>query len=283
MIDGLALGAIPSGMLAPLCGRLVALVHHPLCLEGDLAPDRAEALRQSETAALALARAVITTSHRTAHILATDFGVPADLITVAQPGVEIAARAVGSGSGKCRLLSVGSVVPRKAQGLLIEALIALPGRDWHLDVVGSTNFNPSYATEVAARISAADLATHVTLHGAVGANILEQLYHRADLFVLASRYEGYGMVLSEAIIRGLPIICTTGCGAADTLPAAALRLVPQGDPSALSEVLQEVMSHVDLRNAMAEAAWSAGKTLPRWTDTANCIVQTLRKIGVSVS
>lgn len=285
MIDGLALGAMPESLLAQFRQRLVALVHHPLCLESGQTPDSAVRLRQSETAALALAQAVITTSHTTARILAAEFGVPDARITVAEPGTERAARAVGSAGdsadGRLRLLAVGSVVPRKAHDVLIQALAALPTRDWHLDIAGSTTFNPDHAASIAASIVGAGLAEQVTLHGTVSADGLEQLYHQADIFVLASRYEGYGMVLSEAMIRGLPIICTTGCAAAETFPADALCLVPPDNPVALRNALGDLIQAVDRRHAMANAAWQVGQSLPQWTDTASRIAQTLQEADAS--
>ena len=92
LIDGLAYGAMPPDVIAAARGPIVALVHHPLCLETGLSPERQAELRASETAALALARHVIVTSATTAGTLLTEFGVPADRITVAEPGTDAASR-----------------------------------------------------------------------------------------------------------------------------------------------------------------------------------------------
>ena len=278
LIDGLALGAMPAPMLTAIRRHLVALVHHPLCLEDGLKPDRAAALRQSETEALALAQAVITTSHVTARILATQFGVQSARITVAEPGTEPAARSTGTDGSTMRLLTVGSVVPRKAHDVLITALASISDRNWRLDIVGSTTFNPAHAAFLCECITRSGLADHIKLHGAVSPTVLETLYHAANLFVLPSRYEGYGMVLGEALVRGLPIVCTSGCAAAETVPRSALCIVPPGDAAALCDALRALMNNAVLRRAMADAAWNAGQSLPRWTDTASRIAQTLRRV-----
>jgi glycosyltransferase involved in cell wall biosynthesis len=191
-----------------------ALVHHPLCLEAGLPPARQRQLKDLETAALALARKVVTTSPTTARTLAADFAVPAHKITVAEPGTDPAPRATGTGS-PVQLLAVGAVVPRKAYDLLVRALSPLADRDWRLIMAGPTDRSAEALAALRAAMLEAGLGHRVTLLGAVDQQRLAGLYAKADIFVMSSLYEGYGMVLGEAMARGLPIVCTTG-GAADS-------------------------------------------------------------------
>ena len=98
LIDGLAYGAMPAEIVARISQPIVALCHHPLSLEAGLTAARQAHFRKTEAAALAFARHVVATSAMTKAILARDFGVPAERITVAEPGTDPGQRAVGSRS-----------------------------------------------------------------------------------------------------------------------------------------------------------------------------------------
>lgn len=273
LIDGLAYGAFPESLAVDLAGRVVALVHHPLALETGIAPARAAALTAGETAALRHARAVIVTSTTTARLLATDFGVPEQRLCVAEPGVDAAERAAGRQNGApLRLLSVGSVVPRKGYDVLVSALRTLKDRPWRLTVVGAHRA-PDTARALTEQIQSAGLADRISLAGAIDDAALAQAYGRADLFVMSSLFEGYGMVLTEALARGLPIVCTTGGAAAETAPDTAALKVAPGDADALAKALSRLIDDEPLRASMADAAWTAAAALPRWRDTAAIVAR----------
>jgi glycosyltransferase involved in cell wall biosynthesis len=280
LIDGLAYGAMPADLVARVRAPIVALVHHPLCLEAGLSPSRQLQLKHSETAALAFARRVVATSPTTARTLAADFAVPADRITVAEPGTDPAPRAAGTGN-PLQLLAVGSVVPRKAYDLLVRALGALADRDWRLAIAGPTDRSPQALAALETALSQTGLDRRVALLGAVGQDKLADLYARADIFVMASLLEGYGMVLGEAMARGLPIVCTTGGAAAETAPDAAAIKVPPGDQAALSAAIGCLIDDPGRRARLAEASWTAGQRLPRWHDTAGRIANVVKGLGSS--
>ncbi|HEV2552792.1 MAG TPA: glycosyltransferase family 4 protein [Bosea sp. (in: a-proteobacteria)] len=269
LIDGLAYGAFPEGIAAGLAGRVVALVHHPLGLETGHAPEIARALLAREAAALRYVRAVVTPSPAMKRLLAADFGVPAERITVAAPGVDAAPRASGSAAGEpLQLLAVGSVVPRKGYDVLVAALAGLSDRDWRVTIVGATDRATDTVAALVAQIEAAGLNGRIRLVGAIDDAALAEAYGHADLFVLPSLFEGYGMVLTEALARGLPIVCTTGGAAAETAPDDAALKVAPGDATALAKALASLIDAPARRQAMADAAWVAADALPRWRDTA---------------
>lgn len=275
LIDGLAYGAFPEGIAAGLADRVVALVHHPLALETGLAPDVAQRLRERETAALRYARAVVATSPATKRLLVSDFGVPEARIAVALPGVDPAPRATGSAADQpLHLLAVGSVVARKGYPVLVEALAGLRDRDWRLTIVGATDRAPESMRDLVAAIEAADLGGRMNLLGAIPDVALADAYARADLFVMPSLFEGYGMVLTEALARGLPIICTTGGAAAETAPDASALKVAPGDAAALAKALATLIDAPALRRSMADAAWVAAAALPRWREAATVVAET---------
>ncbi len=278
MIDGLAYGAMPRDVIAQVSAPIVALVHHPLCLEAGLSPTRQRELHALETAALALAERVVVTSGLTARTLRAEFAVRAAKITVAEPGTDRAARATGTGA-PVQLLAVGAVVPRKAYDVLARALAPLKDRDWRLAIAGPTDRNAEAFAGLQASLRSTGLEDRVTVLGAVDAERLAQLYARADAFVMSSLYEGYGMVLAEAMARGLPIVCTTGGAAAETVPDAAAIKVAPDDAAALGAAIRRLIDEPDLRRRMSDASWIAGQRLPRWEDAAARIADVIKGIA----
>ncbi len=270
MVDGLALGAIPADRLDAIKAPLIALIHHPLSLEAGLEPSRADALKQSESAALQRARHVIVTSGAIKRILIKDFGVPMPSITVAEPGTDPATRATGTGT-PYQILSVGAVSPRKGYNVLIDALAPLTDYDWRATICGATDRDEKMVEMLEAQIIARGLADRVRLAGTVVPATLHRFYETADLFVLPSLFEGYGMVLAEAMARGLPIVTTTGGAAAETVPDAAALKVAPGDAAALSAAIDKVLRDKRLRIRLADASWDNGRTLPPWTETTRRI------------
>ena len=263
VVDGLALGGLPE--VAIRHGRrlaLVALVHHPLADERGLSPARRHCLLASERAALAAVRRVITTSPWTARRLA-DFGLQPSRVRTVEPGVTPLALARADGEPP-RLLCVGSVSPRKGQDLLVRALARLRDTPWHCDCIGSSTRDPDFAGAVAGLIHEAGLDDRIQLHGECDDARLRAAYAGADLFVLPSHYEGYGMVVTEAIAAGLPVLTTTGGALSETLPPGAGIVVPPDDVDALTEALAALIGDRARRHALREGARKARAALRDW-------------------
>ena len=274
LIDGLAFGALPADLIRRLDRPVVALVHHPLSLETGLSEDRRRELRDSERAALALARHVIVTSPLMARTLASDFAVPSKKIRVAEPGTDPATRATGTGT-PMQLLAVGAVSGRKGYGVLVEALAPLRNLDWRLRIVGALDRDPVAVASLETAIEAAGLDDRISLAGTVVPATLDRFYESADIFVMPSLFEGYGMVLAEAMSRGLPIVCTTGGAAGETVPHGAAIKVPPGDVKALSDAIASLLRSRKLRTRLADVSWDAGRKLPTWNETARRVAAAL--------
>jgi glycosyltransferase involved in cell wall biosynthesis len=281
LIDGLAFGVLPEAA-NELRERnpLIALVHHPLALETGVSDTDAVTLHKSESDALATARAVIAVSPSTANILTEQYDVPSELVSVANPGTDRpSTMAPGSRDGIVRLVSVGAVVPRKGFDVLIEALAALPELPWRLSIAGDRSRDEKAVAELDESILRHRLADRVKLLGALSPEQLETAYLQADLFVLASRFEGYGMAYAEAIAHGLPVVGTTAGAIPDTVPPNAGVLVEPNDVKALVRTLRMLIENPKERQWLAEGARTAAAELPTWQDSARIIAGVIEALA----
>jgi glycosyltransferase involved in cell wall biosynthesis len=280
VVDGLALGALPEA--ASQLGKrnpLIALVHHPLALEWGLSEAQADALRGSERVALAAAQGVIVTSAATARLVASDYGVPRERITIAMPGSDPARVTQGSKDGVVRLLSVGSVVPRKGYDVLIAALATLTDLPWGLTIAGDRTRDLDAVAQLDSDIAHLALGNRIMMLGAVAPEHLADLYRQADAFVLASRFEGYGMAYAEAVAYGLPIIGSNAGAIPDTVPPQAGLLTEPGDVPALAKALRSLIGDADLRRRLADAARTAAPQLPSWQQSARIFARALETLA----
>ncbi len=275
LIDGLALPAF-AGMDDALAARgAMALIHHPTALETGFAEDDRARLHVLEQRLLPRLARVIVTSESTAERLATAFGVPRARIAVVVPGTDDAPRSPGSGGPTCRILSIGTLVPRKGHDLLLRALARLFDLDWHLTIVGAPSRDRVHADGLVALAAEHGIARRVSFAGTVSDATLEMLWRGADLFALASHWEGYGMAMAEALKRGVPVAVTeVGAAPALVTPENGIMVQP-GDQDTLSKALRRVIFGAELRRDMAEAAWQTGRALPSWDQQARAFAAAL--------
>ena len=269
VLDGLAFGVLPDLAVELRADHpLVALVHHPLALETGIPDAEAEEFHHRERAALTQAHRVVVTSPSTAQCLVARYGVAPGKITVAPPGSDVRSAACGRRDGAAALLSVGALVPRKGYDVLIAALAQLRNMPWRLTIAGDCTRSPATAAALAADIGRHGLAGRIDIAGAVSDQRLLALYADADLFVLPSRFEGYGMAFAEAIAHGVPVIGTTAGAIPDTVPDGAGLLVPPDDADALAGALRRLIGDAEERARFAAAARAAGARLPTWRQSA---------------
>ncbi len=265
VVDGLAFGAMAK-VVAPHAKRLrwVALVHHPLYLETDLSPDQRQQLLHQETQALSYACRVLVTSTSTATDVAA-MGVSPERIFVVEPGTDPVVPLLPKNypsNLRLRLLCVATLTHRKGHSVLLQALAGLTHLDWELHNVGSANREPDIATQLLKQ--SAPMADRVYWHGEVDASSLQAHYAAADVFVLASFHEGYGMVITEALAHGLPVVSSNAGALANTLPTSAGIQVPAGDVDALRAALAQAIGEPNLRAQWAAGARQAAAQLPTW-------------------
>ena len=243
VIDGLAMGGLPQ-LIRVHCRRLqvLALVHLLLADEMGIDPGQRELFVALEKEALTICAGVITTSPFT-RVRVTELGVDPEVVRSVPPGTNAARPAAGPGIGAPpRLLCVASVTPRKGQDVLVRALAQLADARWSCVCAGSLTRAPTFARAVQEQARQAGFSARIQFLGECESDVVEELYKTSSVFVLPSYYEGYGMVLAEAMVRGLPVVSTTGGAIPYTVPSDAGILVPPGDDGALSEALHNLLS-----------------------------------------
>ncbi|WP_404362179.1 glycosyltransferase [Marinobacter sp.] len=276
ILDGLAMGGLPE----PLAEhrqrlKMIALVHHPLALETGLDPQTRAQLFSSEKRALQQVHGVIATSEHTVRQL-KDYEVEPGNIRVIEPGVPPVPpapagsrhRSYGSGGssgGPVRILCVGTLCARKAQHHLVEALKQLEHPGWHCTLAGSPDRQPEYSARLRSMLAETGLAERIILSGELDQDALNQAWREADLFVLPSLYEGYGMVIDEALAQGLPVVSSDGGALADTARRAGVELYPAGDVLQLRDILAALLKTPERLARLREQALATAANLRSWS------------------
>jgi glycosyltransferase involved in cell wall biosynthesis len=282
VVDGLAFGAMPEEAAHEANRlRIVALVHHPLAEETGLDAVTAEGLRDSEARALQSARLTVVTSRATAARMPA-YGVAADTVIVVEPGTVVAPLAPGSrarGTAPFELLVVATLIPRKGHDVLLQALARLKALPWRLTCVGSLELHPDTATRVRQLVTGLGLHDRVAFTGALEPADVARHYHAADVLVMPTHHEGFGMAVAEALARGLPVVGTPTGAIPELVGTEAGLLVPAGDAGALADALQRVMTDSGLFDRLRAGARAARLRLPTWDDAAATFLNALTRLS----
>ena len=286
IIDGLALGGLGEVVTAirqdqmqhpgEFRARWVGLVHHPLADETGLDAETIEWLWQQEKLALSACDQVIVTSSFTASRL-MERGYVDTPPTIVTPGVDkaplvkhaklkVPATEPAPEPTTARLLTVASLTPRKGHAVLLQALSEINDLDWVSEWVGDPYRDADHAKSLMKRIEALDLTDRVVCWGEQDAQGLDERYESAHVCVLPSFYEGYGMVITEAIARGLPVITTDGGALPTTVPEGAGIIVPASDAQALAAALRSWCEDSVLRESLIQGAIEAREALRAWSE-----------------
>jgi glycosyltransferase involved in cell wall biosynthesis len=275
LLDGLVASTAPE-VLVPQATRLrlVTLVHMPLGhdpADGDA--------RAREGAVLSAAASVVTTSRWARRTLLELYSLPGDCVHVAEPGVDAADLAPGN-AGAGALLCVAAVIPGKGHDVLLDALATITEMSWQCLCAGRLDRDQAFAEGLRRRVMNGELAGRVSFLGTLTGADLASSYCAADLLVLASRSETYGMVVTEALAHGLPVVATEVGGVPEALGhgAGGVRpglLVPPGDPAALGAALRAWLGDAELRRRLRRAAGERRASLSGWSTTASVLAGVL--------
>ncbi|MEU7706948.1 glycosyltransferase family 4 protein [Streptomyces nodosus] len=283
LLDGLVACGVPE-IVVPEAERLclAVLVHLPLGDETGLDPRAAAELDAKERAVLRAVSAVVATSDWAVRRLVSHHGLAPERVHVAAPGADIAPLAPGT-DGVSRLLCVAAVTPRKGQHRLIEALAGVTDLPWTCVCVGGLGQDPEYVARLRVLIARHGLGDRLQLAGPRSGAELDASYAAADLMVLTSYAETYGMAVTEALARGIPVLATDVGG----LPEAVGRapdggvpgiLVPPEDPAALAAELRGWFGEADVRRRLKAAARGRRAALDGWATTARSLAGVLGRL-----
>jgi glycosyltransferase involved in cell wall biosynthesis len=281
LVDGIVASGSPEVVAAAVeSGHAVTIVvHMPISDEVGLEPARRHRYAALEAKSVRAASGVLCSSDWSAAELRRRYGRTD--IGVALPGVTPAAVARGSqDSGPPHFLMLARLTPTKDQLTLVRALAQVADLPWTAALVGSDRADRDYAVRVRAQIATAGLGERITVPGTLRGQSLDQEWDAADLLVLPSRTETYGLVIVEALARGIAAVVTEDTGAVDALQHGATALsaarpgtaVPAGDPATLAAVLRSWLTEPRLRQAWRQAALARRDTLPGWQQTAETVL-----------
>ena len=282
LIDGLVASTAPD-VLVPEARRLrlVILVHMPL---GDGLPGAdADQARTREGAALSAAVAVVTPSAWTRSQLLDRHTLRPDRVHVAEPGVVAADLAAGTARGD-ELLCVAAIAPHKGHDVLLAALAMVKDLPWRCRCVGSLDRDPGFADRLRSQAVDNRISDRVRFTGPLKREDLDTVYAASDVLVLASRGETYGMVVTEALARGLPVIASAVGGLPQALGHGSDggrpgMLVPPDHPAALADALRAWLGDADLRQQLRLSAEQRRVTLPGWSATASQVARVITEVA----
>ncbi|MFN0002051.1 MAG: glycosyltransferase family 4 protein [Pseudohongiellaceae bacterium] len=276
LADGLAFGVLDA--IAQLHSdrlKIIALCHHPLALETGLSNAHAQELHHSEQRALAAAVAVLVNSSNTAGILTKQFAVKPEKIVVALPGTDSQVFAECNGNPPV-LLTVATLTHRKAHDVLITALAQITDLPWVARFVGSKESDPNWTIHLISKTVEHRLENRINFMGTVAE--LSAEYSKADLFVLPSLFEGYGMVFAEALAYGLPIVAARSGAVPDVVPDTAGILVTPNNADELATALRLLLTQPALRGKLQRGARRAASHLPTWKNTAMIVANLVSEV-----
>lgn len=276
VVDGLVVGALADVVERHAARlRLVPLVHLPLASDPTLSAGDRAARATAESRALDCASLIVATGENTRTIL-EGYGIARDRISVVEPGTDRAAVARGSRDGRVHLVCVATVNAIKGHDVLIRSLHRLRTSSWRLSCAGSLVRDRRTVASIERLIIKTRLTDRVTLLGELGRSQLDELLNGSDVFVLATRFETYGMAVAEALARGLPVVATrTGAIPALVGGDGAGLLVPPDDEAALTEALGGVIGDDTIRTRLRRGACQARLRLAPWSTAVQKFAEAL--------
>ncbi|HKY03286.1 MAG TPA: glycosyltransferase family 4 protein [Blastocatellia bacterium] len=262
--------------------RLALIVHQLRWVEQG--PDPIARIASSaERAALRSAGLIITVSRFMRDNIEALAGGSLNLL-VAPPGCheieEVNSDITDKRPGdEVRLLFAGGCIRRKGIEYLVRAISILKDARVSLDIVGDNQVDPVYTRELRCEAQSLGLGQAIRFHGLVSNETLRAFYSRADLFVMPSLYEGYGMVYAEAMRAGLPVIATQGGPAAEIAREGEnALLVRPADAESLAQAIGRLASDPEMRARFGRRSRELARELPTWRQTCERVFESMRSL-----
>jgi glycosyltransferase involved in cell wall biosynthesis len=231
--------------------RIIALVHH--LIHPLKAGISSSVEKYFETLYIRQADFAIANSEFTASEISA-LGFDRQRISIVYPGIgRITPRPSSPNNETLKLLSVGFLEERKGYHVLLEALKDIE-TDFELNIAGDDKINPEYTSLIKKKIDEYELSDKINILGHVNHELLNELKSEADVFVLPTLHEGFGIAALEAAAYGLPVI-TSAAGAIPEIFADGedAVLVKPGDPAMLRTAINTLLINEGIRAKLASA------------------------------
>lgn len=288
LLDGVVACGVPD-VVVPHTRRLRTgvVVHLPLARETGIDPDRARRLAAAEEQVLTAVDVVVVPSQWTAAEL-SGLRLRREPV-VALPGTDRPPSSGGAPDvalrpdrGGAHLLFLGALTPRKGPRVLLRALERAQAGlhpQWLARFVGP-HPDPVEAALLLSERDRAGLGDRVDVVGPLVGEALEEQWRWADLLVVPSILETFGMVVTEALVRGVPVLGTTGSAVPEALGTTGTGppglLVPPDDVDALQAALVEWSNDRALRAELTRRAVERGAQVTGWDATADAVAGAFR-------
>ena len=270
-------------------GKIVILVHLFYSYESnDKFLIRRLLNKYIEKFRLSFANLIVTTSEYSKREIVS-VGINPELIHIVSPGLDREKfkilptdREIDTKDSK-KILCVGNYVPRKGILYLIEAFSQIERQEFSLHLVGNRKNNSSYYNQINNAVKTLKLTDCVVFHDGVDQENIKNLYASAEIFVLPSFKETFGIVFLEAMHYGLPIV-TTNVSAMPELIEEGKNgfLVPPADSQALAKAISKLIENPDLIKQMGEAGRQTVATSYYWEQSCSRFAFILQELKIKV-
>ena len=260
-------------------GKIVVLVHLFYGYESDdKLLIRKLVNKYIEKIRLSFADLIVTSSEYSKQEIVT-VGINPELVHVLSPGLDRDKFKIFPSDRELKnlenkdnkkILCVGNYVPRKGILYLIEAFAQIEKHGFTLHLVGNRKNNSRYYYKLNHAVERLQLTKSVVFHDGANQENIKQLYASADIFVLPSFKETFGIVFLEAMHHGLPIV-TTNVSAMPELIEEGKNglLVPSGNSQALANAILKLVENPDLIEKMGENNRKKVATSYYWQQTCS--------------
>jgi len=182
-------------------------------------------------------------------------------------------------SVEIKLLYIGGIQERKGLIYLIKALVQLDDKDFKLNLVGDINKEPEYYRQLIEAIEKSQLEQKIEFFGWISQEQKEKLLSTSDIFVFPTLHEGYGIVLIESMISGLPVISTNSTSIPEIIKNNVNGiLVPPQNVEKLAQAINILINDPTKREKMSKENLKFIKNINSWNDVENKFLDIISSI-----
>ncbi len=169
---------------------------------------------------------------------------------------------------KLRIIFIGNLLYNKGLHVLLHALSEIDPALWELSIVGNLRVDLAYTRKILKMIVQLKLDANIKLCGLLDVDHLKEELQSQHVLIVPSYYESYGIVYTEAMGAGIPIIASKTGGVPEIVNDAGNGfLITPGDVEMLRECIIKLMQDRDLLKRMSFSALSAYRNFPSWNES----------------